>query len=467
MRILLIRPPLRERYQGYLPLGLACIAGCLLRAGHQVSVWDLDAEGWSKTQVLQRLADAGPSYPLMGISTLPGDYPYLKWFSRSIKNLVPEAKLVLGGHFASALPRFLMEDLPVDFVAVGEGEETMVELASVIALGTDPGHVRGIYFRDVSGEIRATPPRGRLETLDSLPFPPWDLFPMEVYLRGRRLAEGEGDGGPGVVSVMAGRGCPFPCNYCDHGIKGYRSRYRSVGSVVDEIRMLQERYGDKIGRIYFWDDILISDRQWIWEFCDTLIRENLRINWTCNCHVNRVEPRLMFRMKQAGCVNVRFGIESGSQKILDALNKGVKVEDALEALRVCLEAGLELTLYIMVGMTGECRETIDETVEFFRRLIQPSYAHQICSISFFMLTPFPGTRLFEAAQEAGKIPNFVEFLERDCDAYDDIPLNLSGQTDEALVELKRDLESRVLHILWDARNQMAGLLHGMVEELRK
>jgi anaerobic magnesium-protoporphyrin IX monomethyl ester cyclase len=240
-----------------------------------------------------------------------------------------------------------------------------------------------------------------------------------------------------------------------------------VRSVVEEIRVLQERYGERIGRFYFWDDILISDSRWAWEFCDTLLRENLDIQWTCNCHVSRVEPRLMFRMKQAGCVNVRFGIESGSQKILDALNKGVKVEEALQALRICLEAGLDLTLYIMVGMTGECRETIDETLSFFRMLIQPSCAHQIASINFFMLTPFPGTRLFEMARKVGRIPNLAEFLERDCDAYDDIPLNLSGQADEALVELKQDLESGVLRILGDARNQMNSLLVGMVEELRR
>jgi radical SAM superfamily enzyme YgiQ (UPF0313 family) len=291
---------------------------------------------------------------------------------------------------------------------------------------------------------------------------------MEAYLRGRRPDQRESalEGGPGIVSVMASRGCPFGCIYCDHGIKGYKPRYRTVRSVVEEIRVLHERYGERIGRFYFWDDILILDHRWAWEFCDTLLRENLDIKWTCNCHVSRVEPRLMVRMEQAGCVNVRFGIESGSQRILDALNKGVKVEDALQSLRICLEAGLDLTLYIMVGMSGECRETIEETIEFFRRLIQPSNAHQIVSINFFMLTPFPGTRLFEMAREDGRIPDLAEFLERDCDAYDDIPLNLSGQTDEALLDLKRYLESNVLRLLGDARNQMNSLLFGMVEELR-
>ncbi|MBN2126334.1 MAG: cobalamin-dependent protein, partial [Deltaproteobacteria bacterium] len=173
MKILLIRPPSTNLYQGYLPLGLAYIAGVLLRNGHEVAVWDLDAERWSAREVLSRIEEQGGLYCLVGISALAGDYPYVKWIAGIFKRMHPETRLVLGGYLASALPAFLMERLPLDFLAVGEGEETAVELAAALEEGSDPGRVKGIYFRDDSGKIRAASPRERFGELERLPFPPW------------------------------------------------------------------------------------------------------------------------------------------------------------------------------------------------------------------------------------------------------------------------------------------------------
>ncbi|MBN2124794.1 MAG: radical SAM protein, partial [Deltaproteobacteria bacterium] len=271
----------------------------------------------------------------------------------------------------------------------------------------------------------------------------------------------------GTISIMAGRGCPFDCDYCDHSIKGYRPRYRPVASVIEEMETLLDGYGNRIGTFYFWDDILIWDRDWIREFCESLIRRDLRTKWTCNGHVSKVEPRLMSLMKRAGCVNVRFGIESGSQKILDALNKGVRVEKAFESLMVCLEAGLDLTIYTMTGMTGEDRETIGETVDFFRRLIHPLFVHQVRSVCFFMLTPFPGTRIFDRALGHGLVGDMDAFLERGFDAYHDLPLNISGRADRDLIGLKDELERQVTNIIRESKGHLRSLLYDMAEELRK
>ena len=288
---------------------------------------------------------------------------------------------------------------------------------------------------------------------------------MESYFEdphpGLHAHSDEGEGA-GIVSIMASRGCPFDCIYCDHTIKGYSPRYRPVGSVIEEIRLLLERYGDKIEEFYFWDDIFIWDRRWVRRFCEELIEEDLSIKWTCNCHVNLVRPRLMALMKEAGCVNVRFGIESGSQKILDSLNKGVRVEKALDALRVCLDTGLTLTIYIMVGMTGESLETINETMDFFRRLITPSRVYQIKKIHFFMLTPYPGTRLYKKVLEDGLVGDVSQFLQRRCDAYYDIPLNISGHTDQELLRLKNKLEDGIALILEEETN----LFHKLLLEMK-
>jgi anaerobic magnesium-protoporphyrin IX monomethyl ester cyclase len=460
MRILLIHPPSPDIYQAFLPLGLAYIAGSLLQSGHEVAVWDINAERPSRRAVLKRIRSEGGSYELVGISGLAGDYPFVAWLSGKFKKIHPGMKIVLGGYLASALPGVLMERLPIDFVVVGEGEETMVSLAKVLSQGADPSQVKGLYFRDASGRIGTTPPGSSIKDLDRLPLPPWDYFPMDRYLGDRHPGFGEylDKEESGLISLMASRGCPFGCIYCDHTVKGYRPRYRSVEKVIEEIEVLLDRYGRRIKTFYFWDDILIWDREWIIDFCRFLLDREIKIRWTCNGHVNRVEPEVMRLMKEAGCENVRFGIESGSQRILDALNKGVRVERALEALRTCLDAGLTLTLYLMVGMTGESEETIEETARFFKELVTPLNVYHFKKIHFFMLTPFPGTRLYDSLRKKGLVDESDDFLRRDCDAWNDIPLNISGRPDRELRMLKTRLEDWVSEILTEETNRLHGLL---------
>ncbi len=460
MRILLIQPPSSKVYQVFLPLGLAYIAGSLLRKGHQVTVWDINALRLSHRAVQRKIKIEGGLFDLVGVSGLTGDYQYMEWLLTAFKKAHPKTKTVVGGYLASALPSAIMEHTPTDFVIVGEGEEAVVDLAEGLSSRADLSGIDGLYSRAASGQIRASSPRARVNDLDRLPFPPWDLFPMDFYLRDRHAGFGEhlDEGEAGLVSLMASRGCPFDCIYCDHTIKGYKPRYRSVENVVDEIKTLLDRYGSRIRRFYFWDDILIWDRSWVEGFCHSLLAREMSIKWTCNAHVNRVEPRLMGLMKDAGCQNVRFGIESGSQRILDSLNKGVRVETALEALHTCLDAGLSLTLYVMVGMEGENEVTIEETVRFFDRLVTPLNVYHFKKIHFFLLTPFPGTRLYEESKRKGLITGPDTFLKRTCDAYYDIPLNISGQTNRELRLLKKTLEDRVNGILQRETNQLHNLL---------
>jgi anaerobic magnesium-protoporphyrin IX monomethyl ester cyclase len=463
MKILLIRPPTQNIYQGHMPLGLAYVAGSLLHYGHEIAIWDLDIERWSNQEVCDRIKREVREYHLIGITSIAGDYPYIKWITNQIRATHPDKKIIIGGYIASALPGFLMEALPVDYIAIGEGEKTIVELADVIKTGSNPSHVTGLYYRDLSGEIKSSPPRDRICSLDDLPFPPWDLFPMDAYLKG----ESADDNSSGSVSIMASRGCPFRCNYCDHTIKGYIPRYRSVENVMEEIRILLKKYGDKINKFYFWDDILIWDRKWIMDFCESLLKKDLRIKWSCNCHVSMIERELVAMMRRTGCTTVRFGIESGSQRILDSLNKGVKVEEALKSLNICLEEGMDLVIYIMTGMTGENIDTINDTIEFFRELAHPLYIEQLRNINFFMLTPLPGTELFEKLSQDGLIKNMGEYLERKCDAFYDIPLNISECPDDELRSLKKKLESEVLRVLKESRNQFKYILNDMTKELKK
>ena len=442
MRILLIYPPCKKFYQPIFPLGLAYIAGALLKSGHEIEVWDINAERWTENEVVKKIKKLCDSYHLAGISALTGDYPYSEWLCNLLKRFKPEIKIVLGGHLASALPLFLIEHLPVDYVVVGEGEETIVELVDSIKNDIEPYAVPGLYFRDRNGKISCTSSRPRMEDLNALPMPPWDYFPMSGYLDApfHGYDAQTPEKGAGAMSIMASRGCPFDCIYCDHTIKGYQVRYRSVASVVNELKLLILKFGDKIQFFYFWDDILIWDHDWIYEFCDALLNEKLKIRWSCNAHVNKVDARLMGRMKDAGCFDVRFGVESGSQQMLDWLNKHVQVDQTIQALKTCLDVGLNITIYMLVGAKGETQAMIDESRELIKTVIEPGNVRQITAVHFFMITPFPGTRLYDMAVTQETIKDTSIFLKRGFDACEDIPLNISGCSDDELRRRKKNLE---------------------------
>lgn len=460
MKILLIQPLSPITYRNSFPLGLGYIAACLREAGHHVLCWDMNVSVADRQQPYRELGQWLAAVQLVGITGLTGDYPVIKGLVCEIRGWQPETKIVIGGHLASALPEFLVGQLPIDAAVIGEGEDTIVELA---ACGRDASRwhdIHGLCLRDGGGRIVRTPTRPRTPDLDRLPFPAWDLFPMEAYLKGANEQNAE-YATTGTMSIMASRGCPRNCIYCDHTIKGFRPRYRSVENAIAEINAARRRYGNRIGSFYFWDDILIWDRQWIEAFCRQLIDRQLNVKWTCNAHVDKVEPELMHLMKAAGCFNVRFGIESGSQKILDSLDKGVRVEKALRSLQVCLHAGLSLTLYLMIGAPGESDATVAETASFFKQLVTPFNVYQVSKTSVFLLTPFPGSRLFDRLYQSGRIPDLEAFLQRGFDASNDLPFNLSDMDDQYLLAAKENLENQILQILEQATNQMHITLLGM------
>lgn len=465
MKILLIQPRARAAYRAFLPLGLAYVAASLISQGHEVSTWEGNEPSADMEETRRYIQKHAGEFDLVGITALASDYLEAEWIANTLRAVHPALKIVLGGHLPSSLPGFLMKRMPVDFVVVGEGEATAAELATAISTGGSFEEIRGLYFRNGSGDIIATPPRPRMAKLDKLPVPPWHLFPMETYLSSGgtpnlgyfdRTYQGE-------MSIMASRGCPCRCCYCDPTVKGRRPRYRPVAHVLDEIRQAVERFGDRIKIFYFWDDILIWDRDWTEQFCNALIREKIRISWTCNCHVNHVNARLMDLMHRAGCEDVRFGLESGSQRILDALKKDVTVENALKALRVCINAGLALTLYNMVGGPGESEETIDETIAFYDELIQPSTVYKVSRIYVSILTPFPGTRLFERVQQEGRVDNLDGYLRKGLDAQSTLSLNLSACADEELIELKEKLQTGIARI----REDRIFLLKNILSEMRQ
>jgi len=284
---------------------VAALAGALRGGGHELLRHAIPLES-SVDQAGKDIAAYGAD--VVAASFMGRDWPGLSRVFSHVKRET-DCFLVAGGYHATLRAEEVAGCRGVDAICVGEGERPFARLIAALARGERPRTGPGLWVRDGESFTGDRPPTDPEPNIADVPRWDYEIF-GELSLRTSMLNYLKRDR---YMPVRASRGCPFDCIYCDHTIKGYKPRYRSVGHVIDEIKILLDRYGSRIKRFYFWDDILIWDRNWIEEFCRSLLARELRIKWTCNAHVNKVEPRLMGLMKEAGCENVRFGIESGSQ----------------------------------------------------------------------------------------------------------------------------------------------------------
>lgn len=422
MEILLINPPVREHCPpAMFPLGMAYVARVLGDAGHKVRVIDADGERISREEVLKRVKKS--SFDVVGTGGLITTYRYVKWLAKELKDAYPDVPVVVGGSLATSVPELVLENIPADVCVLGEGEETAKELASALEEGSDLSKVNGLCYKE-DGAKKYTEHRKLIEPLDSIPFPAWDLFPVEKYLR----IPGNASGFKKKMNVSTIRACPFRCTYCYH-IFGYVPRYRSAQNILEEIRVLKEKYGVEF--IVFSDDLFVANRKRVLEFCNLLKKEKLGVEWSSSMRVNVVDPELLKEMRSAGCVWASFGIESGSQKILNELNKGVTVEQAEKGIRMAREAGIKVDASFMMGAPGETRETVEETIEFCKR--NDFY------VTFFLVTPYPGTPLYEQVKH--KVKNLDEWVS-DLDDATKFTINLTSMSDGELLALKKEAEKR-------------------------
>lgn len=380
MRILLINAPVsRPSPHSMLspPLGLEYIASTLATEGHDVDGVDLNLS-WGRPYDLERLiARVAPR--MVGISAHTETFPAALVVARRIKAVDSRVKVVLGGPHPTILPQDALADSAVDFVVRGEGEMAMAELARAIAGEGDLGQIKGLAYRDGDG-LKLNHP-GELISPDKLTPPARHLFPEEFYETS--------------WSVLAARGgCPFRCPFCSaSAIWGGRRMQRSVESVVRETEDLVIKY--EADYIFFVDDIFTLNKRWVYQLCRLLEKDGCSLRWGCATRVDMVDEDLLRCMAEAGCRAVQFGVESGSQRVLD-LVKGIKKEQVLAAIEAATNFGIDVAASFMVPFPEDTPETLQETKEFMRE-VQRSGGRILLSFT----TPFPGTYLFEHVEELG------------------------------------------------------------------
>ncbi|HUT35670.1 MAG TPA: radical SAM protein [Planctomycetota bacterium] len=391
MKVALIQPPMDSDYP---PLSLGSLAAYLASKGHTPRVFDLQVPA-QRAEWPRALAEFAPQ--LVGVTAMTPTIAAAAEVGRTCKQALPDATLVLGGYHVSFLPEETMRRYPAfDVGVIGEGEVTLHELVEALDAGRELDQVSGLILRRGDGLV-TTPPRARIQDLDALP------WPHEHYDLGHYLWYGgyTGRWTFKCASAIVSRGCPFRCRFC--ASQRFWSKRYLVGSpehVVDEMRWLA-RHGAR--SVYFRDSTFNVKRKWLREFCAAKRRAGLRMRWLCNSRVDTLDEEQLTLMAEAGLEALYFGVESGSQRILDYYNKGVTVEQTREAFRLCHKYRVATAAYFMIGAPIETRADIEESRKLAREL-RAKYTY------WFIYTPLPGAPLYDDFVERGYKPDFEHFV---------------------------------------------------------
>ena len=337
-------------------------------------------------------------------------YSYVKWLCQEIKQIYPKVPIVVGGSVSSPMPEFLLSHTEADIAVIGEGEHTMQELLTCFETDEDIGSVPGICYKKGKEILRAGN-RQRISDLDNLPFPAWDLVPMDIYIANATLTSLESRWIPQdvqsnlsplrAVTIISTRGCPERCTFCYRSM-GHGIRLRSITNVINEIKTLMDNYGANI--FDFLDENFTVSRSRALEFCDYMEAEKLSIAYRITgSRVDGVDEELLLRLKETGCYGIMYGIESGSQKMLDVMKKRTTVADNKRAIEIARKVGLRCNAPWIIGMPGETPETVEESRRFYKEVW---HAH----LGVYYATPYPGTEIWETAKQMGRIGDEEQFI---------------------------------------------------------
>lgn len=428
-KILLVNPVIRQTDKPrHVPFGLAQLAAIVAKAGHQVQVFDCGA--WRPSEEQVRSVLRADQWDVIGLGGLVTSYGYIKNFLALAREECPKSLIILGGGVLTPIPRDVMRFLPqVDVGVIGEGYRTLPELLAAYdsGLGNDLSAINGIAWRNSQGEIVINKARALLEDLDSLPFPAWEMFPLDIYFANSSLLlSEEAMGAKRRLDFCCSYGCPYKCKYCFHlGLSGELTiepdattgnlevnithqrnvRYHSPKYVVELARYARDKFG--VDFISFLDENFVAlDRfskgKWMNEFEALWIEAGLQpeccreghehtdsctgMHWGTTCHASLAQPEIMLRLKKLGCSHLDFGFESFSDRILKEAGKSATRKMNITALKTSMRVGIRAIPNQILGFPGEDFDSILENLEVWKELGIRAYP--------FLATPYPGSEWY-------------------------------------------------------------------------
>jgi anaerobic magnesium-protoporphyrin IX monomethyl ester cyclase len=375
-------------------MGVLVLAAMARQHGYRVHLDDAKAQGTPVDEVARRIAALKPDY--LGLSATTISVTNASRIAERVKALRPGVVTILGGAHVSAIPERTLEAFPsIDYGVVGEGEVSLFDLLARLESGVAVDSVPGLAFRR-DGRIHANPRAPYIDDLDALPMPAWDLLPDFPHrFRPTLFSYPQTP----VATLITSRGCPFSCTFCDRSTSGRKGRMHSVESVV---RLCQELVDRGVRHINFLDDLFTVRKQRVVDLCHAFLDHGFTFTWSCNSHPNLLDAETLQLMQRAGCWQIAYGIESGSQRVLDVVKHEVRIPRMRETLRQTRAAGIRTKGFMMLGHPTEGPDSLAETAEFLRTV-----ELDICQITKF--TPYPGTPAYPTVQQHG---SFVEDWER-------------------------------------------------------
>ncbi|MDX2167126.1 MAG: radical SAM protein [Deltaproteobacteria bacterium] len=380
------------RFKGLLtampPIGLALLAARLRQRDRQVAVYDAfigrgGPEGAARAARQQR-----PD--VIGLPVVTPCATEVFQQARAIRAASPDSVIVMGNIHADLFAEDILREGLADIVVHGEAEDTIVDIDRAVVDKTDYAQIRGISFRRGEQIVR-TAERPQIEDLDSLPFPAWDLFPMQHYglFKFAQVAS------PATL-ICGSRGCPYRCTFCSLHVMGPRRRKRSVRNIVDEIEWLHESLGMK--QVAFVDPIFPISRAEGLAFADELISRGLhrKVSWVTETRVDLLDEEMLRRCYESGLRRVMFGIEVGDDEVLLSLKKKFVVNESRDAIALCRKVGVQTVGFFMVGVPGDTPASIERTIDLARE-VAPDFA------KFTVFVPYPGTQDYTTLKAAGKL----------------------------------------------------------------
>ncbi|HVN64004.1 MAG TPA: radical SAM protein [Candidatus Binataceae bacterium] len=394
------------------PISVAYLAGSLRAAGHIPVIVDALGEapfchtpcfggqvvavGLPIDEIVARIPQ---DTAIIGISCMfSQDWPYMRQVAEAVRLRFPKALILTGGEHVTALPLFVLESCPaIDFCVLGEGEETIVEIADCVASGKSPGEIKGVALRRDGRPVK-NPARARMREVDTIPLPAWDLTPINTYLDN---GFGFGIGHLRTIPMLATRGCPYQCTFCSSPTM-WTTRWmaRDPGLVLDEIQTYIDRYGAT--NIDFYDLTAVVKRDWILTFCRLIEERAMKFSFQMpqGTRTEALDREVCEALYRVGCRHVSYAPESGSPALLDRIKKRVHLKKMAASMRVARKAGISLTFHIIFGFPDETRRDALKSLAFMARMALAG-AH---NVRIFIFIPYPGSALFNQLRESGKLP---------------------------------------------------------------
>jgi radical SAM superfamily enzyme YgiQ (UPF0313 family) len=434
MRVLFINPSLRlGSHMKHLPPGIGSVMTYVKQNGYDFDLLDVDVNDYGNGDVEDFIAKN--QYDVILSGAIVTHYHWMKWMTRTVRKHHPQTRIVIGNSVAGSIPQLFLTHSAADVAVAGEGEITTFELLNALRDGTPLHDIEGIAFLD-GGTFVETPRRKGIKDVDQFPMIDWDLFDVDRYFqRSMCAADGltleEADGAR-TMPVITARGCVFRCTFCHFVFWDDPYRYRSPQSILAEVRRNIGRYGASY--MNFWDDLSFGSLKQAERLADAILESDLEFNWNAAVRVDLFgDPRHPYekrlevarKFREAGCLNLGFSLESGSQEILNMMNKHITPQYFYDQVTILKDVGITCSTSVVFGYPLETRKTIGQTFDMCLR------AGVYPSIGFLM--PLPRTGMYEYAREHGFIQDENAYLDAITERQD-FTLNMTSMETEKVME---------------------------------